>query len=676
MGKFDIDSYIAENDTSVIDSFIEENAGLIADDGGVDQSEQGTDAKTRAVVMNLINTRPDLQAEYLQPKGFEVQFEERVSGVSKKPSAPGGIVPPLDVDPRGGAARNLDTQLQVRKKGDPIWRPVDPEGFDIQDFSDVMKDTIEAILSGVGAVGGGAAGTLVGMPNVGAALGSGLATGATELAAQGLGVGLGARPNVDIGEVGLATGLGTLVPPSLKAASKVAKAPPTLMNKVTGIKKRADFDDVTAAGKVLGVKPTPGQLLDSDFVRQYEDLFTKETGFFAGMKLRKQRVKGFKKGQEVVEAVTAGRGGVDMTDAGQAATKSFREEVSKRQKVATDIYDRAEKKLASKRLKVVENKYGEKLRPDLAEFEAALLDAAEEFKLDKKVLAEINGIMDQVGKVETLSDMKKIRTVVGGMLGDKNTYGETKRALGKIYEQATLTRSKMMQDMLPDEAAALKEADTLYRKLNQDVREVFAPRGEKLRGSPVKQIEQFFMKNKEYARAKKLFDVTDPARIHELKSRFPVQYELLKSARVEELAMSATSTANGEVVPKLFVRNANKLPDRTKALIFGKDAQLKIDALDKFFKSIPGPVNPPDTARTFKLFSVADIGAQLGSIKRAALIGFIQNPALERDVFSKISKILGRREVVAPTTFGARQYIDEGRTIQPPQGLVVPRGGR
>jgi hypothetical protein len=147
--------------------------------------EQRVDFLTRAGLKNLIGDSPKLQAEYLNKKGFQTRLE--------------------------------DGQLQVKKSGDKDWGVVDPEGFDMQDVTDLVGDVAEMALTGLGALAGATLGP------VGAVAGGAAATGAAETARQAAAKATGLREEFDPSQVAKSAALGAAIPAGLGLAGAAAK---------------------------------------------------------------------------------------------------------------------------------------------------------------------------------------------------------------------------------------------------------------------------------------------------------------------------------------------------------------------------------------------------------------------------------------------------------------------
>lgn len=175
----------------------------------------------------MIRTRPATQAD-LENSEFRplnilneqgVTFSERftLKNLASNPSRAKAYLRGIGYDVRDlpqSKQRFMKWNFAVRKSPNDFWKVVDPDGFELQDFSDLVADGLVGIASGAGltfgAIGAaaGAAGAEAGRQAIGSAVGipdniSGLQIGAA-------GVGGAISPVVNRAVGALARGAGTL----------------------------------------------------------------------------------------------------------------------------------------------------------------------------------------------------------------------------------------------------------------------------------------------------------------------------------------------------------------------------------------------------------------------------------------------------------------------------------
>ena len=108
----------------------------------------------------------------------------------------------------------INNQVVARKQGEQTFHPLDPEGLDWEDVTDVIGDTAIGALEGVGTAVGGLTGLATPIPGgayLGAMTGGGASGAALEALRQKVGQGLGVRQgDVDWGDVKFQGGIGAL----------------------------------------------------------------------------------------------------------------------------------------------------------------------------------------------------------------------------------------------------------------------------------------------------------------------------------------------------------------------------------------------------------------------------------------------------------------------------------
>lgn len=167
------------------------------------EQKQGVSGLTRLGLKNLLGDSPALQVEYLMRKGKDAK-------VSK------------------------NGQVQVKEKGAKVWNVVDPEGFDLQDVTDLTSDILsgiaETVAATIGFGAGAAAGGIGAIP--GAIAGGAFAGMAAESVEQDIGKMFGFRTESDgmsVLESGAWGGLSAAIPgvragvKALPAAKEAAK---------------------------------------------------------------------------------------------------------------------------------------------------------------------------------------------------------------------------------------------------------------------------------------------------------------------------------------------------------------------------------------------------------------------------------------------------------------------
>lgn len=164
--------------------------------------EQGVSFGERFTLKNVAN--PENVVQHLQDWGYEVK-------------------------PYGNHPTKM--QYAVRPKGtNGVWRPLDPEGFDWQDMTDLIGEIPGFVGATAGAIAAAPVATAAGLASGGpgalavesAAVGLGSAAG--EAVRQGTGIISGVEPKMSPGQIGIAGGAGAAVPVLSKLVAPLTRA--------------------------------------------------------------------------------------------------------------------------------------------------------------------------------------------------------------------------------------------------------------------------------------------------------------------------------------------------------------------------------------------------------------------------------------------------------------------
>jgi hypothetical protein len=164
--------------------------------------EQGVSGGERFTLKNVAN--PEQVRQHLEDWGYEVR-------------------------PYGDHL--LKMQFAVRPKGtNGVWRPLDPDGFDWQDLTDLIGDLPGLATTTLAAIAAVPAATAAGLATGGpGALGVesaavGLGSAAGEAIRQGTGVVTGVEPKMDMSQITAAGVVGAAVPVASKLLSPITRA--------------------------------------------------------------------------------------------------------------------------------------------------------------------------------------------------------------------------------------------------------------------------------------------------------------------------------------------------------------------------------------------------------------------------------------------------------------------
>jgi hypothetical protein len=607
---------------------------------------QGVSDMDRFLIKNLVDNEPKVQEEYLKRKGFETRL--------------------------------INNEVEVKKPGDTEFKKIDPSGFDLFDVTDLAGDVIEGVAGAV-TTGAKALG-LIGAPATGgaslaAASGiGGLVSGGLETARQVAGKQLGLRDEINKSKIAQNTAIGLAMPGAGKLLSKVSEGAGFLINKIRGlddIKLRPDSEAVKEAAKKIGAAPTPGQLFEHRYVQQLEESLRQSEGTFGGWQVRRAMRQNVKASKDAANAIVEAASKKTDFNSGALAKDQLKEEFAEIIKPAEAIYDKYESLFKNSDLK-----------PNLLKIKTAIQNGKADI-LDP----DAQSVLKQVEKnflprIKNLDSLKQIRTLVGENMRSTNNPA-AKKALGQVYGALTEVRSDTLKkggekygasDIAKTIADDIETADFLYRGAAEQLEATIFTGGKKVKGGLKGALDGFLNKTKEIELINKVLVENDPKKIAYVKEIFPKAFETLRTAKIADIAKAAET--KGEVSARKLVNAIDGMPPETGSLIFGQHAMEKVGALKKFLDSIPGKeVLGPSGSPEGIFFQIMGQIRQLKSASNSMRLSSAQRVALEKDVFSRASKLLGSQAARAGGIIGARQLTNDGQDKSQFNKLKIPQDG-
>jgi len=458
-----------------------------------------------------------------------------------------------------------------------------------------------------------------------------------------------------------------------KALSKGVATGAKLMNRgLFGVKLEKDVEKIKAASEVLGIKPTPGQLLDSATVKKLENAQAQSHGMAGGWRLRKQIESNQKAAKETAEEIFSARSRKSKVESGGEFEKKFMDELYGKLEPAEQVYGAWTEALRETGLPVSKRGIAEKID-----------DLRSEVKFSpegKSALLQVENTIDQL---QSLDDVKTYRTTIGQKLKDKNTSNAERYVLSNIYSDLTKLRSDSLKelakrpeykDFAEQAIVQIGEADKIWADAANSVENALLSKGQKVKEGPKRAAKEFFEKNTDIQKVNKVLQTNDPSKIAKVAEDYPEAYQILREAKIEELAVR--SEHKGKISPQRLVTNIEKLPKESKILIFGDKNAKKIEALKTIIHSLPDDINPPKSGLVHMILNLIDPRVQLPSIGRSMVYRGITGPELGTDVFSKI----GASNLTTPIATGSvllpkakREKDQLGLKIPSSQGLQLPK---
>ena len=440
------------------------------------------------------------------------------------------------------------------------------------------------------------------------------------------------------------------------ATGKLLKAGGKAISKAVPLQEGAE--QVIKAAKKLGVKPTPGQLYDSQLVKKLESALVQQRGKIGGAKLRSQiddNIKVLKKEADNLVSRSSGKSAIEI---GSEAKDQINKAVQKRLQSASDLYNR------------FEDAYG-KAKADIQPIRDALDDLASRFagtpelakvkkwqkSIDKvtkkKVGKEV--VKSREAQVKTIENLKEFRTSVGKLRASADP--AERQIASRLYEAASKARSDSLVDAaefsgdLAEGVAEslIRQADEIYSQTAKEV-ETLLTRGKKVKGGVKRAVEDFLEKTSDESIVEKLIKSADFEKTDAIRKAFPEAFETLRIGKIDNIA--ARAAVKGEISPNRLSKIINSMSEPTAELILGKGAKAKGRALKTFLDSVPEKLNPSGTAEMANLVKMFNILSQVGSVSQSvALSALTSGMKIQRagQVVSGFSLPLGATQALGKT---------------------------
>lgn len=616
----------------------------------VDKTSSGLNLGDRLVVKNLIDEDPNLQKEYLERKGFETRW--------------------------------YDNKLEFRKPGDINFKPIDPEGFDKWDVFDIMNDVVEGLVTGVAATSKTAGAVLTpvtgGSSIAAGAVAGGAASGLYETGRQYLGKLLGARDEVDTSRIGISALSGALIPTltgvTAKTGRGIAGIENKLIQKIQKGKIKPNAEEIKEAAKIIGAKPTPGQIYDQETIRLLESAQLQSAGQLGGIKLRQQVVQNIEATKKAAEAIVQDAAQQSSFDIGDKASKELIQELSNKIAPAEEIYGSLETLFRRSAFKP--NLTG--IKNEIKALEKGTL------KFDHKSRAILNQIKEDLKYTENLDDLKALRSALGNEYSRNPTDKGLARITAQLYPKMTEARSQTLLDLAEERGGtffieakmAIEEADRIYKQAVSDVISVVKRPGAKLKTSPKIALNDFIEKTPEIARIDKILKTNDPAKIAAVKEAFPSAFETLRTGKIADIVKRST-TKDG-LSPRSLVDRIDSMPPETATLIFGEDAMVKAKALKTFLDSVPGKklLGPSGTPEGITFLRFKFITDNLQSLKRSLTLSMRTRAIDDKSYIKEITKFLNTLPAISTGQIITQQKLKDDNVnslIPNDNNILIPR---
>lgn len=559
------------------------------------QPVQEISMKQRAM-MGLVKEDPELQRKFLERQGFETRIQDGV----------------------------------VQFKQGNQFVPANPEGFDVGDLVEYLPEVVEGVAGAV-ATGAKAMGALGAPVTGGAGLAAGMAvggavTGAAELGKQTLAKGLGLREDIDVGRVGRQAAIGAAVPGLIGGAGSAFKtAKRGLGRAIFGevAEEAVDVAGIKAAGKIIGAKPTPGMLTTDPGVRATESVLSKQTLGVGGSILRKQQRVNEAAAIRTAEEIVQNKTGRSAFEVGEAFKEKVMGSIGKKLKPAEDLYSEVAQRIGD-------------VRADKTKIEGALDNLEAKFKFSDQARAFIQNTRNKLDELRSVEDLKLFRTSIIDDI-PRDAPKNMKLVADELYDAATRARTDSFQKGVRNLKGQfqkaevqtllgkLKEADQIYRETAKDVQKALLKPGAQIKKGVKREAAEALEKVVPEKRLQRFLPGQDTQRAAALERLSKEGFDELASSRIAEIAEKSVSTARGRfgaINPQKVASEIDKLSPEVASKIFGKDGLAKAKALQKFYRAIPGDLNPSGTATTLDILAFPF--RQVSSASLSALNAFLR----------------------------------------------------
>jgi hypothetical protein len=603
--------------------FFDVGGGYRSEKGGIIPYAKALTART--LVNNTISSNPDLQAQYFSRKGY--------------------------------ISRVIGDRVEIRRPDEIGFRPIEKDGIDLFDATDIVDDVLQGVAEGakISAKTAGAA-TGVGIP---IAMGVAGATGAAfETGRQAAGKILGTRDDYDFPQIMKEGLISATFPGAQVAVGAGLKAGATGVTKLTGLLERYKPNEaqIRAAAKDLGLELLPGQISSSKLVQELTEAQYRAAGLLGPYAIKAKKVINdtYDKIESELRGLVGPRSGDKPYASGQKFMDSVETLIDARKDAAQTWYQSATDANFFKNANVNTTNLSANL--------AALKDKYQGSGSSLDMIAKYENMLDGVNRMHGLNRLKsevldEIRMKKGAVSGSElETIRDIKDLIKDSYDEnfdMFLQNAKSGKwKTKPEDIIAAKTskdiADRLWRDLYEDLATIVARPGKEVRGGPEAVLEKFMIQNQPEKFIDKVFSSNDMKKITEIAKRFPEAFETLRQGKLQQLY---DKWAPGDAFNKTVAINELKKmkDDKLKNIIFGKDADKKIENLIVIYDSIPKEMNPSQTAKALQIINGEWFKANTASLIRGTLLSLSRTSAdLGQGLLLNLGKTLeGKRALQA-----------------------------
>lgn len=393
------------------------------------------------------------------------------------------------------------------------------------------------------------------------------------------------------------------IPISIESGTPIQT--PTIGERVGAFGRKTNADEIENAAKRLDLKPVTGMLDADDRIANEADVLS-ETFSAVGTKLKNEKLEFNNKLQKIVDDDL-------LKDRLEPSVGSY--EVGKIAKEDIETYfDKAKNEL-SKRYNAEKPHLDAANLTDEIKGKALTNIKASQFykRSNKKLQREVNDILNQIGNLKNLTDLKELNTINNNNITkaygaqDKNLalmLTDVKRAFKQMRNEGILNSAREIAGKEGDEIAnkfiqnlAKLDADyAAYKKSIEEFTEETGVKSGRYAGNLDILLDNFNkMSNENFA--KKLVNIKDRDQLLYLQTNFPKVFENLRKYKIKEIYNNAKSSAQGsgnKLIISSVMDQINELDPVMKQMFFANKGQLLQD-LDTVYKALPPKFNTSNT---------------------------------------------------------------------------------
>lgn len=361
-----------------------------------------------------------------------------------------------------------------------------------------------------------------------------------------------------------------------------------------GIKENAP--DIAAALDRQNIKATPA-LYSSEPLALNTEGNLAERPTFAGVALNKERLAYQNKLSETAASTLDDATGQSQATVGASIKKDISKSLIENLEPIEEGYRGAEKEFKS--IPVSDDMKISAIDP-IANHDFVRLDP-EAASVAKKVSNQIQGI-------ENVSDLKKVRTLIGSQLNAEYGSGQGGGPKAQILQTAKTALSEMRSNALseaassgeisPDALENIKSLDAQYGAFQDTIKQL-GVEGGLGRSNTARSLLSRFNNLSDESFTKKVFDTGDVRNMQFFKENFPDAFESarkFKLAEIQDAAIDHSQGANGKFSTAKFLNQVRKLDPEALKNVFNPEDWQKLKDIELLHEALPGKQNSSNTS--------------------------------------------------------------------------------